>query len=253
MTADKPTPGAPWHPGPQGHALRGRILAYNYLRMLEDAISDAYFAMEQDDTDNSHTLEVLMKEERHEIPEPVACHPEICTHPSSCAMSVEPRAEKYLVDIIESPAISREKSLEVQPSEQWHIQLIESDIHAVTEARAKGLGYLDLKYVIQGNKDAGPVVFSIKTTQKAYIFVCEPPGLWGRLPDGCGNLPEESELKINGNVMAWADEKFYGDRTVGSPTCFSSAEMVEPGQHTVQITPTNEEGKYIALQALVWW
>ena len=35
---------AAWHPGPGGHALRGRILAYHYLRLLDDALSDVYDA-----------------------------------------------------------------------------------------------------------------------------------------------------------------------------------------------------------------
>ena len=153
-------------------------MAYNYLRILEDAISDAYFAMEQDDLDNSHTVEELVKaaEVRHELPEPVACHAEICIHPSSCAMSVEPRAGSYLLDIVESPEISREQSLSSLENDKWHIQLVSSDFSAVSEARAKNLGYLDYKYVIQGNRGAGPVVFKITTTQKGYVFLCQPPG-----------------------------------------------------------------------------
>lgn len=35
---------AAWHPGPGGHALRGRIIAYHYLRLLDDALADVYDA-----------------------------------------------------------------------------------------------------------------------------------------------------------------------------------------------------------------
>lgn len=36
---DKPTERpAGWHPGPHGHELRAQILAWNYLRVLADAI-----------------------------------------------------------------------------------------------------------------------------------------------------------------------------------------------------------------------
>ena len=253
VTADKPTRGAPWHPGPRGHALRGRILAYNYLRMLEDAIADAYFAMEEDEKDGSKLVDDLLKPEHHEVPEAVACHPEICTHPAQCAMSVEPRAEGYLLDLVESPEISREQSLERQPNDKWHIQLIESDIEAVMHSKGANLGYLDLKYVIQGNKEAGPITFAIETKQKGYIFVCEPPGLWGKLPENCGELALESELIVDGELVPWAVDKFYADRTVASPTCFTSSIMFEHGKHKVEVTPINADGKYIALQALVWW
>jgi hypothetical protein len=45
MKKDKPSGGKDWHPGPHGHELRGRILAYHYLRLLQDAIDDVYFAV----------------------------------------------------------------------------------------------------------------------------------------------------------------------------------------------------------------
>lgn len=32
-------PLAGWHPGPHGHELRAQILAWNYLRVLQDAIA----------------------------------------------------------------------------------------------------------------------------------------------------------------------------------------------------------------------
>jgi hypothetical protein len=32
-------PFAGWHPGPHGHELRAHILAWNYLRVLQDAIA----------------------------------------------------------------------------------------------------------------------------------------------------------------------------------------------------------------------
>lgn len=39
LLADKPTEHpAGWHPGPHGHELRGEILAYNYLTILEKAL-----------------------------------------------------------------------------------------------------------------------------------------------------------------------------------------------------------------------
>jgi len=62
-----------------------------------------------------------------------------------------------------------------------------------------GFGYVDLKYVLQGGSDAGPLSFDLTTTREepSYIFICQPPGLWGKLPEGCGHILEYLQVMVS--------------------------------------------------------
>jgi hypothetical protein len=131
VAKDKPTSRpASWHPGPHGHELRGRILAYHYLRLLEDSLSDAYFALANGEVRWPHgyliynssqcfclcttpvsllslplfeQVSSLLEPEVRKLPPPLACDAALCGHPTSCALTYEPRAESYLLDYVTKP------------------------------------------------------------------------------------------------------------------------------------------------------
>lgn len=54
--------------------------------------------------------------------------------------------------------------------------------------KALSHGYKDFKYIYYGNKDSKPlsIKFHVKTEGVAYL--CQPPGFWGKLPDGYKNF-----------------------------------------------------------------
>jgi hypothetical protein len=45
----------------------------------------------------------LLEIERHELPPPLSCTPELCGHPTKCALTYQPRAESYLLDYVTEP------------------------------------------------------------------------------------------------------------------------------------------------------
>jgi hypothetical protein len=104
------------------------------------------------------------------------------------------------------------------------LQLFEADQNAVNFARESKFGYLDLKYAVQGDKRAGPMTFEIDTKHEGYVFVCQPPGSWGRLPDGCGRLNEDSQVSGNPSISqhTWSSK---GDATT---SCESSNRTPPP-------------------------
>jgi hypothetical protein len=38
--------------------------------------------------------------------------------------------------------------------------------------------------MLYGNKESGPLHLKITVKKRGAVFVCQPPGVWGRLPDG---------------------------------------------------------------------
>ena len=144
-----------------------------------------------------------LKREEVTIPEVVACEKEFCENPATCAMSFEPRVESYLPDFVTGPKLSGTKSDENVDNGRWHVQLAEGDQGAVDFSRKEGFGYLDLKYVLQGNKAAGPITLKITTKKKGHIILCQPPGVWGRLPENCGTLEGTDDAIVRyGRVRA---------------------------------------------------
>lgn len=192
VVQDKPTPHpASWHPGPGGHELRGNILAYHYLTLLAGALQDCVDALEAAaQAGGDSTTKIMQK--LMEAPPPIAmpppkeCEPELCLHPHHCLMTFEPKAEGDLLEaLVKGQDVSSQRLMsgEGADNSKWHVELFETDSSAVAYARGLGLVYLDLKFILKGTSQAGPITFAINKKHEGYLFICSPPGLWGHLPD----------------------------------------------------------------------
>lgn len=229
------------------------------------ATTDTAGAAAQKSTENGQPLQVqgeklqlLLKEEKPAIPAPLICDPEFCNVPAQCAMTFEPKVQGSLLDKISSPATLQKAraTLEDQDNGQWHLQLFKSDQSAVESSRAQGFGYLDMKYILQGDKEAGPLEFRISSTKKHYMLFCQPPGNFGQMPEKCGTLAMDAEVRIDGQVMPLRgiqDKEFYNDHAIPSSTCFATQEKVDKGDHAIQVRSTNVDGLYITLSAIIWY
>lgn len=237
---------APWHPGPHGHALRARILAYHYLDLLREALEKSIEHLKANGFDKESWNE---KEKPLEVPAPASCHPDICTHPSYCSTTFEPRVGNNLLDLVKLPAVSPTAD-STTSSDKWHLRLYEADQDAVAHAKEKNLGYLDMKYVIQGNKAAGALKLEIETFQEGPVFLCEPPGVFGRTPRSAGTLSKDAAITIDGEKMEWVDDGYYKKHKVESATCRTSKKTTPAGKHEIVLQVTDPV-KYIPFGSLI--
>lgn len=242
-STDRP---ASWHPGPHGHALRARILAYHYLDLLREALEKSIEHLKSDGFDkNSWNA----KEKKIEVPAPVSCHPDLCTNPSYCSTTFEPRVGSNLLNLVKLPAVSSTPDTSVT-SDKWHLQLYEADQDAVAHAKQKNLGYLDMKYVIQGNQAAGTLKLEVETLKEGQVFLCEPPGVFGRTPRNAGTLSKDTAVTIDGEKMEWVDDGYYKGHKVESATCRTFKKATPAGKHEIVLQVT-DPGKYIPFGSLI--
>lgn len=256
---------ASWHPGPKGHALRANILAHHYLRLLDDALADAYAAITADlkaggssTAEQAKLLAAAAAEEAAPLPEPLHCDPRLCQDATRCALMYEPRAAGAGLQeaLVAGPEVAKTAvpSIDAQDSGAWHVQLYTPDHEAVAFAVSQAYGYLDRKYALQGNAKAGPLTLRVTTTRTQRLFVCQPPAVWGRQPEDQAFLHGGSTVAVDGKAVPLLplDDPFYEAHKLEAKVCFATAEEVAAGEHGVVLTPT-EEGKYVALSAVVWY
>jgi hypothetical protein len=54
--------------------------------------------------------------------------------------------------------------------------------------KAMKRGYQDFKYTYYGNSDSKPLSIKIHVKKEGIVFLCQPPGIWGKLPGGFKNF-----------------------------------------------------------------
>jgi len=230
---------------------------------MDDALADAYDAKAADlKAGNTAARDRLVAaadaDSAAALPKPLHCDPAVCEAATQCALTYEPRAEggglqERLVQAPEAAKTAEPSMLALRNSE-WHVQLYEADYEAVSFAKEQGWGYLDMKYVLQGAKAAGPLALAVTTTKPQRLFLCQPPGVWGRMPDAQADLNAGAELTVDGAAVKLLplDDPFYEAHKLEAKVCFATASDVPAGKHEVVLTPS-EEGKYVALAAVVWY
>lgn len=88
-----------------------------------------------------------------------------------------PRAGPSLRTALVAPTASEQVPF-VEPTEDvkaWHEQLYSVDVGSINHVLQLGFGYLDRKWILQGEK-AGPLAMEFESTVENYFMVCGPPG-----------------------------------------------------------------------------
>ena len=88
-----------------------------------------------------------------------------------CFTNYEPRAD-----------VGHNLSTLVVNQEGWKDDVFENFISETILKKAKERGYKDVKYLLYGNKDSGKLSLEIVTNKSGYVFLCQTPGEWGKLP-----------------------------------------------------------------------
>ena len=167
---------ASWHPSKLGHQLRAAHYSYFWLLIFKDAINSVEKLLGSEGSVAAALAKVQKHFSRETKHMPAAAlNPSKFSDAMRCLTTYEPRAdpEAHLADHV-IPA----------DNSKWERQILEYFMEKQVIAKAKMQGYKDFKYMLYGNKESGPLSFKITVKKRGAVFVCQPPGVWGRLPDG---------------------------------------------------------------------
>jgi hypothetical protein len=245
---------ASWHPSILGHELRAAHYSYFWLLIFKDAIQFLILQIEKNEQSVDHLMDLMnkhIKSENKFLPiKPL--YPSPYTEYLQCYTTFQPRTEEiFSLENIQIPD-------NVEQKIRFEFKIFEDLIDTSIVKRAKERGYRDFKYILYGNQDHGSLSLKInvKTSNKA--FVCQPPGNWGKLPDGFKNLWEcGTEFYVTKREgegeFIFSKEKAtrvqYVQRYPEDSQSWLCVEIEEPlplGEQIFTIVPTTKENIAIA-------
>lgn len=246
---------ASWHPSILGHELRAAHYSYFWLLILKDAIAFLIDQLQNKNQSLDDLLELMAKHIKSEnkFSPTTSLYPTPYSEYLECYTTFQPRTEdQYSLENIQIPDNSEKKL-------KFELKIFEDLIDPSIVKRAKERGYRDYKYILYGNQDAGSLSLKIhvKTTNKA--FVCQPPGNWGKLPDGFKNLWEcNTEFYLTKDITTSNEFIFKKEQAIPikyiqrypedsqSWLCVEIEEPLPIGEHILTIVPTTKEKIAIA-------
>jgi hypothetical protein len=178
---------ASWHPSVLGHELRAAHYTFMWLAVYKDALE--HVLKHLTDNDGGHVNaadELLVKIDRHinheqKHTQTTAYFPSDYSDNMSCLTTFHPISDTesdldryYVKNNVDKPVFKKSIFEDLM------------DKSIVTKALAGG--YQDFKYIYYGNKDSMPLSIKVHVKQEGVVFLCQPPGFWGKLPDGFKNF-----------------------------------------------------------------
>lgn len=231
------------HPSLLGHELRAAHYVYFWLLIYKEAISEILANFDTLPTLTARVQKHSSAEHRHLPAKPL--HESDFIDHMQCYTTFEPRQDpgSHLLDL----------RVPDDSSKKWKVDIMEQlmDPGIITKARSQG--YKDFKYMIFGNKDAGPLSLKINVRTKGTGSLCQPPGNWGKLPDGFVRFFEvDTKVYITENVedpdkFVFAVDKAkqlpYTNRNIKDTqtVCVHFNDMLSPGKHVLTIVPSTSE------------
>ena len=261
-----PGGGQKWHPGKRGHQLRGDSLSFFLLSVLEDALS-AVVALGEEELALSRARQVLGEEQAKVLSKPLICPAEECDSAPLCFTNYEPRMKNSLSDILlERPGAHN----------NWTLDLSFFDQAAVAKASARGLGYLDRKFLFTSGTMHKPLTMHISPRRdKSFLLVCEVQKGFNKYPAGMGDLDHAAALLLyenvtdsKGNRQHWtATSTATGGGTDDKKTraavvhltlkpyadqCYRTESVIRPGNHILAVVQRHE-GVRANIAYVVYW
>ena len=238
---------ASWHPSILGHELRASHHVFFWVLILRDAIQ---FLQKSLSTSTANDLLKTMKKHlKAEMKYSTSEKLYNSKYPDSmkCYTSFEPHADR-----------SMSLSNLVLPSNDGSPGFKTSIFEQLSEPRildkARKMGYQDFKYIYYGNKDSGVISFHIEVTTLGNAFLCQPPGNWGKLPNGFSNLWEcNTEVYISPLAEEASSFQFdkskakrvnYTQKETKNSQAWLCVDFDEPlplGSHALTVVPTTNQ------------
>ena len=155
------------------------------------------------------------------------------------------------------------ESLIVPNKHQWNKAIFEEFVDKDIIIKARSRGYLDYKYMFYGNKTSGPLSLNVHVRKEGYLYMCQTPGNWGKLPPGFTHFwdvetPVYLQLNTEGTISYNFDSsrkdvklwEYFNDKPSDSQhVCVQFVNKVTPGKHVISIVPISE--KNIILSMLI--
>lgn len=190
---------ASWHPSIKGHELRAAHHSFFWLIILKTAIEEIKHKMSKGESLPQQFKVISLhihKEVKHLPQEPLNVSPYFSDN-MQCLTTFQPRAwdkgdlRKYIIS-----------SNDGKPA--WKENVFEELTDPKIIVKAKATGYTDFKSMLHGNIENTALSLKLQFGSEQYkgtFLVCEPPGNWGKLPNGFVTFWEgETEVYITLNV-----------------------------------------------------
>jgi len=220
---------ASWHPSILGHQLRAAHYAYFWTLILKDAITEV-MAMTGSATEMLAGVKKHIDKEHRHVPS-TSMYPSFWVDNMQCLTTFEPKNDpeadlkniwlrnaNVAIASVEGTTTGAAKLSKEAFKENIFEELTQPHIIKMAKER----GYLDFKHMLHGNKDSAPLSLQITVRQIGTLFLCQPPGNWGKLPDGFKNFwetPNETRVYITEDV-AVAVARSNGNATLSSDFVF---------------------------------
>jgi hypothetical protein len=123
--------------------------------------------------------------------------------------------------------------------------------------KAKKRGYLDFKHMLYGN-DASTLSLRLPITHDGYVWLCQPPGIWGRYPKGFTSFwTDNTTIYLTENVQDPSSFTFDKSKakqmrfTNFKPkdtqnVCVQFDEEFKTGNHALTIVPGSKDNIMIS-------
>ena len=270
---------ASWHPSKLGHELRASHYSFFWLSIYYDALRTILYSFgteqSQEEVYSNHSInhslqsltEQTEKHFNHESKhvQEKAIFPSEWSDNMNCMTAFEPIADnssvlyKYIINNdINKPYFVR--------------GLFEDLLDGRIIKKARPQKYLDFKYTHYGNNMSKPLSIKISVKAIGISFLCQPPGVWGKYPDGykfwwladtkiflTKNVPDLQSKesykdfdgdndngtfsgKINDNVFKFNEKESQEIKyTSNDPLCGQFTEKFPIGDHVLTIIPTTND------------
>lgn len=142
----------------------------------------------------------------------------------------------------------------------WKLDVFENFIDKVIFTRARERGYLDVKYMLYGNKNDGPLSLIVNFKKDGVALLCQTPGEWGKLPDKFKNFWDiNTQIYLTEGVSEEAKASFkfsmetakkieYTHRTPDTQdVCVYFNQPIKKGTHVITVVPTDEQRTIISV------
>ncbi len=170
-----------------------------------------------------------------------------------CFTTFEPRADPTDATHLLSLVIPSEGKGVLSTKPAFAVDIMENFINPAIVAKARVQGYKDFKYMLYGNMSSSPLSLKINVHAAGTALLCQPPGNWGKLPNGFKTFWEVStKIFLTANVVDMDKFVFmpssaaivkYSNRTKidHQPICVTLDNKLTPGNHVLTLVPTTSE------------
>ena len=192
---------ASWHPSVLGHELRASHYAFTWLAVYKDALEHVLKHLNDNSGSNNVNAadDLLVKIDRHinheqKHTQMTAYFPSDYSDNMSCMTTFHPISDAesdldkyYVKNNVDKPLFKK--------------TIFEDLMDKGIVSKARAGGYQDFKYIYYGNKDSMPLSIKIHVKKEGIVFLCQPPGFWGKLPDGFKNFWDaNTKIYLNSDV-----------------------------------------------------